>query len=1066
MRAGANTPLAEGRPKELEALRIGLLGGLSVSVGERKVDQSAWRLRKVASLIKLLALAPSHRLHRERAMDLMWPDLGLRAASNNLRQTLHVARKTLHPDPQISSHYLSVSGEQLLMCPQGRIWVDVDAFEEAANIARGSKVPAAYRAALELYSGELLPEDRYEEWAESRREDLRQRFLSLLVELAGLYTERGSEEDLALAVQALQRVLAEESTNEEAHMGLMRLYASSGRSGEALRQYGRLSETLSRALDGEPGASARSLKEEIAAGRFQVHPTQAAGPPAEQTPGRRAEAHNLPDQRTAFVGRDREMVELKRALAMTQLLTLTGTGGLGKTRLALEVASDLVGAYPDGVWLVELAPLSDGKLVPQAVADALGVEERPGQSLAESLVDDLRKKRVLVVLDNCEHLIEAAAQLVDALVSACPHLRVVATSREALEVEGEFVWRMEPLSVPDAPRDGDRDAHRASSAGELERYDAVRLFVERARRYSPQFELGQDNAGAVAQICRGLEGMPLAIELVAARMDILAAEQIAERLDRALGLLRSGSRAANPRHQTLRATLSWSFEYLDAPERKLFGRLSVFAGGFSLEAAESVGEGQVIGRSDVLESLLVLVDKSLVVAGPTGDRGARYRLLEPLRQYARERLEASGEDEAFRHRHAEFFLGLAEEAAPQLTGAQQQEWANRLEVDHDNMRAALSWSLERESETALRLAGALARFWQMRARFVEGSAWLEAALNQDGRADAATRAKLSSEAGTFAFYRADFERAIELHGEALELYRELGDDNGVAFALLCLGAQYLEKGDYESAAPFLEEALALSRRIGDKPNTAGTLHNLAEVERQRGNYQRAKALGMESIALAREIGDKWRLARIVGWVGLAAVWSGHEHDLAEGLLKEALALDRELGSWSYGAFCLESFAGLAGARGQEARAARLWGAAEAVRNSIGAPRPLDDTVLLYKNSMAAARAQLGEEAWEAAFAEGRTMSAEEAAEYALSEKVAHVTERPRAGSGKSRALTRREREVADLVAQGLSTRQMAQQLVLSERTVDKHVANLLKKLNLRSRNQVAVRMAGHKAQTP
>ena len=1066
MRAGANTPLAEGRPKELEALRIGLLGGLSVSVGERKVDQSAWRLRKVASLIKLLALAPSHRLHRERAMDLMWPDLGLRAASNNLRQTLHVARKTLHPDPQISSHYLSVSGEQLLMCPQGRIWVDVDAFEEAANIARGSKVPAAYRAALELYSGELLPEDRYEEWAESRREDLRQRFLSLLVELAGLYKERGSEEDLALAVQALQRVLAEESTNEEAHMGLMRLYASSGRSGEALRQYGRLSETLSRALDGEPGASARSLKEEIAAGRFQVHPTQAAGPPAEQTPGRRAEAHNLPDQRTAFVGRDREMVELKRALAMTQLLTLTGTGGLGKTRLALEVASDLVGAYPDGVWLVELAPLSDGKLVPQAVADALGVEERPGQSLAESLVDDLRKKTVLVVLDNCEHLIEAAAQLVDALVSACPHLRVVATSREALEVEGEFVWRMEPLSVPDAPRDGDRDAHRASSAGELERYDAVRLFVERARRYSPQFELGQDNAGAVAQICRGLEGMPLAIELVAARMDILAAEQIAERLDRALGLLRSGSRAANPRHQTLRATLSWSFEYLDAPERKLFGRLSVFAGGFSLEAAESVGEGQVIGRSDVLESLLVLVDKSLVVAGPTGDRGARYRLLEPLRQYARERLEVSGEDEAFRHRHAEFFLALAEEAAPQLTGAQQQEWANRLEVDHDNMRAALSWSLERESETALRLAGALARFWQMRARFVEGSAWFEAALNQDGRADAATRAKLSSEAGTFAFYRADFERAIELHGEALELYRELGDDNGVAFALLCLGAQYLEKGDYESAAPFLEEALAISRRIGDKPNTAGTLHNLAEVERQRGNYQRAKALGMESIALAREIGDKWRLARIVGWVGLAAVWSGDEHDLAEGLLEEALALDRELGSWSYGAFCLESFAGLAGARGQEARAARLWGAAEAVRNSIGAPRPLDDTVLLYESSMAAARAQLGEEAWEAAFAEGRTMSAEEAAEYALSEKVAHVTERPRAGSGKSRALTRREREVADLVAQGLSTRQMAQQLVLSERTVDKHVANLLKKLNLRSRNQVAVRMAGHKAQTP
>ena len=736
MRAEANTPLAEARGKATGAVRIGLLGGFSVTVGERKVDESAWRLRKAASLLKLLALAPGHRLHRERAMDLLWPDLGLRAASNNLRQALHVARRTLHPDPEIASRYLSVSGEQLLMCPQGGLWVDVDAFEEAADTARRSKDPAAYRVAIELYSGELLPEDRYEEWAESRRHELRQRILSLLVELAGLYEERGTEEELALAVQAFQRVVAEEPTNEEAHVGLMRLYALSGRQGEALkRQYVRLSETLSSGLGGEPSASTRALREEIAAGRIQAGPTRAAGLATERTAVGRAQAHNLPAQRTGFVGREHEMLEVKRALAMTQLLTLTGVGGLGKTRLALEVASDLVGAYPDGVWLVELAPHSDGKLVPQMVADALGVKERPGQSLAGALVDDLRKKKLLVVLDNCEHLIEAAAQLADVLLFSCPHLRVVATSREALGVEGEFVWRMDPLSVPDAPRDGDRDAHRASSAGELERYDAVRLFMERAKRYSPQFELGSDNAGAVAQICRGVEGMPLAIELVAARMDVLAAGQIAERLDRALGLLRSGTRAANPRHQTLRATLSWSFEFLGEPERNLFGRLSVFAGGFSLEAAEAVGEGEGIGRSDVLESLLVLMDKSLVVAGPTGDGGARYRLLEPVRQYARERLEESGEADAFSRRHAEFLLALAEEAAPQLTGAQQQEWAKRLETDHDNMRAALSWSLQRAPETTLRLVGALARFWEIRTHYQEGSRWIKAALRQSDHAD-------------------------------------------------------------------------------------------------------------------------------------------------------------------------------------------------------------------------------------------------------------------------------------------------------------------------------------------
>ena len=260
------------------------------------------------------------------------------------------------------------------------------------------------------------------------------------------------------------------------------------------------------------------------------------------------------------------------------------------------------------------------------------------------------------------------------------------------------------------------------------------------------------------------------------------------------------------------------------PEQRLFGRLSVFAGGFSLEAAEAVGEGEGIGRGDVLESLLMLVDKSLVVAGPSGAGGARYRLLEPIRQYARERLEESGDADAFRRRHAEFFLALAEEAAPELTGAQQQDWAERLEEEHDNMRAALSWSLEKEPETALRLTGALARFWEMRARFLEGSAWLEAALRQSGRAEAATdaaaRAKALSEAGTFAWHRGDYEYAIELHGEALELYRELGDDGGVAFAILCLGTQYLEKGDLERSAPFFEESLVTSRRIGDRRNHA------------------------------------------------------------------------------------------------------------------------------------------------------------------------------------------------------------------------------------------------------
>jgi predicted ATPase/DNA-binding SARP family transcriptional activator/DNA-binding CsgD family transcriptional regulator len=1064
MRAGSNTLLAEGRAKELRALRIGLLGGFSISVGERKVDESAWRLRKAASLIKLLALAPGHRMHRERAMDLLWPELGLRAASNNLRQVLHVARRTLHPDPEIASGYLSVSGEQLLMCPHGQLWVDVEAFEEAVATAHRSKDPAAYRAAIELYSGELLPEDRYEEWAEGRHQELRQTFLSLLVELARLYEERGGEEGVAPAIKALQRVLAEEPTNEEAHVGLMRLYALSGRQGEALRQYGRLSEALSSGLGAEPSASAHALKEEITAGRFTAEPTRAAGPPTEQTAVGGVGKHNLPAQRTGFVGREREMLELKRALAMTQLLTLTGTGGLGKTRLALEVASDLVGAYPDGVWMVELASLSDGKLVPQAVADSLGLEEWPGQSLADTLVDDLRKKQLLLVLDNCEHLSEASAQLADVLLSSCPHLRVVATSREALRVEGEFVWRVEPLSVPDATRDGNRDAHRAPSIGELERYDAVRLFVERAGRYSPQFELGPKNAGAVAQICRELEGMPLAIELVAARMDVLAPEQIAERLDRALGLLRSGSRAANPRHQTLRATLSWSYEFLGAPERSLFGRLSVFAGGFSLQAAEAVGEGEGIGRSEVLESLLVLMDKSLVVARPTGDGGARYRLLEPVRQYARERLEESGEADPFRHRHAEFFLMLAEEAELDLKGPRQGEWLEQLEAERDNLRAALSWSLEREPETALRLAVALARFWEIRSYYSEGSAWLEAVLRKSERADAAARAKALTEAGTFAWHRGAFEKAIMFHGEALTLYRELGDEHGVAFALMCLGAQELEQGDLERAALLFEEALSLSRIIGNKRVSAMGLGNLGQVERYRGNHSRAIALNVEALSLFEDLEDTLMITEMSSVMGRDTAYHG-AYEAALEFIEKGLPMAQDLRNGYCLAHCLEGLAAMATAKTYGVRAARLWGAADALREAVHAPHPPMDRQV-HERNVAVARAKTDETLWEAAWAEGKAMTLKEAAEYALSEEVVQAPEKPLKGGRTSRPLTRREREVATLVAQGLSTRQIAQQLVLSERTVDKHVANLLKKLNLRSRNQVAAQMAEHRAQTP
>src|SRR5918995_914072 len=664
------------------AVRIRLLGGFEVSVGARAIEEDAWRLRKAANLVKLLALAAGNRLHREQVMYTLWPELGIRAASNNLRQTAHSARRTL--DPSMGSRYLASRDESLVLCPESSLWVDVDAFEEAARSARRSREPALYRAALDLYIGELLPTDRYEEWAEEPRRRLQDTYLSLVLRLAHLHEELA---DYDSAIEALRRVVSDEPTREEAYAGLMRLYALMGNNAEALAQYRRLEEALSRALGIEPAASSRALKEEIAAGRFPPTERQPLTSSPEGPPD--AAKHNLPAARSSFVGRETELRNLKRDLAMTWLLTLTGAGGCGKTRLALEVARELVGAYPDGVWLVELAPLSEGARVAQAVASVLGVKEQPERSLTDALVDFLRVKRALLVLDNCEHLLDAIARLADTLLNSCPHLRVLATSRESLNVEGELNWLVPSLSAP--------SLLQSPTLEELGGYESVRLFLERARHRNSAFSLTPENAHAVARICGGLDGIPLAIELAAARAG-LSVEQIAARLDDSLRLLTAGSRTASLRQRTLRGTLDWSHALLSKPEGRLFCRLSAFAGGWTLEAAEIVGAEGDTEQGEVFDLLSRLVDKSLVVAETPRIGGVRYRMLEPVRQYAREKLEEEREAEVVRNRHASYFLALAEDAEPRLRGPEDMEWLERLEAEHDNIRAALSWALEQREE--------------------------------------------------------------------------------------------------------------------------------------------------------------------------------------------------------------------------------------------------------------------------------------------------------------------------------------------------------------------------------
>ncbi len=690
--------------------------------------------------------------------------------------------------------------------------------------------------------------------------------------------------------------------------------------------------------------------------------------------------NNLPVELSSFVGREREIREVAGLLSggTTRLLTLTGPGGCGKTRLALRVATDLVESFGDGVRWVELASLSEPELVPRAVASALSVPEQPNLSLMDALTASLHEKKLLLVLDNCEHLIGASAEFAHAMLLSCPGLRILATSREALGVAGEAEWRVPSLAVPD-------EGHTPPSVENAARYEAVSLFVERASSKLSGFSLSNDNALPVAEVCRKLDGMPLALELAAARVGTLSVEQIVERLADPLRLLTGGGRMAEPRQRTLRGALAWSYDLLSEPERALFGRLSVFAGGWTLEAAEAVGEGAGIERDEVLDLLSGLVDKSLVVAEAEEGASPRFDMLETVRQYGREQLEAGGEAERVRRRHAAFFLVLAEAAEPELKGSLQLARLEELETEHDNLRAALGWSLDGgNGELGLRLAGALGEFWLMRGRLSEGRRWLETALAGGDASPAAVRVKALDRAGSIAILQGD-ERATALLEESLALLKELGDKAGAAASLSSLGhAMLYRQGDAGRLSELREEAEALRREPLGRPATVQLLSFLALAALNEGDYERAAALTGENLALHRELGNIRGVVMHLTILGMIALLRG-DHEQANALLEEDLRLSRDLEDKVNLVYCLLVAAGVATERGRAVRAARLWGATETLQETSGvaAVSPLIQSHYDYEGRVAAARSQLDEASWEAAWSEGRAMSFEGAMEYAL-----------------------------------------------------------------------------------
>lgn len=644
-------------------------------------------------------------------------------------------------------------------------------------------------------------------------------------------------------------------------------------------------------LHNEPDWTARLM--EMAAASHAERAVKGLGTPP------KAPAYSLPIQLTSFIGREREIAEVKRLLSVCRLLTLTGAGGCGKTRLALRVIADLMESHNHGVWFIELAALGDPLLVPQAVAAGLDVREQPGHSILDTLVEHLRSKNNLIVLDNCEHLIEACARLANTLLRACPSLTILVTSREALGIAGETAWTVPSLSLPDV-----RHQHLTFAA--LLQYEAVQLFTERAAAAQPSFKLNERDALTVAQVCRRLDGIPLAIELAAARVKVLKTEEIAARLADRFDLLTVGSRTALPRHQTLRAAIDWSYDLLTESERVLLRRLSVFASGCTLGVAEAVCSMQGAESSndvelppafrllpsEILDILSHLVDKSLLLVDTQGGE-TRYYMLDTIRQYASEKLVESREDKTLRDRHLEFFVQMAEEGAVKMRSGERPGWTNRLELEQDNLRAAMEWSLARDVAQGFRVVGAMLRFWLVRGCFTEGRDWSNRMLAHSNNVPAALKTRALNTAGALAYFQHD-STAHALLEESVELSEEIGDKQLLADALGWLAGIFDLRGDLDKAASLCEKAIALYRVTGDDWDLADQLHGYSWQMMRRGDYRRGRALNEESLMLFDQTGDRWTKASPLSNLGWIAYSQG-DCASARKLCEESLELFQEVG---------------------------------------------------------------------------------------------------------------------------------------------------------------------------
>ena len=936
-------------------LYLKLLGPAQLNLGKEWVELPPG---KTSALLYYLACKHDW-VRRDELVYLLWPDSPESAARKNLRQLLSTIRRLPYAEG------LEIEENRL----RWNVTTDVQQFREA--VAEGNIATATQLYQGELLQGYIVDIPEFEQWLNSERQALQASWHEAVLTFGSELEESGRYAETADLLARLRKV---DPLDEDLLQRHVRNLALGGQRTKALEIFERFKQTLKQEYEGEPEEETLRLIERVKRGEA-LEPGAAV---AEKTTAEEAKLrHNLPLQPTPFIGR---AAEKARAIELLQdsthrLLTLVGPGGIGKTRLAIEVASAQTEFFKDGAFFVNLAPITLPELVVTAIADAVGFAFYGATNPKEQLFTFLQDKEMLLVLDNFEQLL-TAAPLVAELLALSPKIKILATSRAALRLYGEQEYAVPPLSLP--------DPEEIPSLERLSQYETVQLFIQRALAVKPDFQVTNENAPAVAEICHRLDGLALAIELAAARIRLFPPQALLSRLGSRLQTLTGGAQNLPSRQQTLRGAIDWSYHLLSAAEQKLFTRLAVFVGGCSFEAIETVCNHENDLGIDILEGVDSLVSKNLLRQGEVKGE-SRFMMLETIHEYAWEKLEESGEAESIKRAHAqffaEFFRVLAERTVAPLSSPEGLMWLERVEADYGDLRAALRWADKHgEIDLSLRLGRVLWRLWSSRGPYREGREWLTTVLERE-TARTQTRAGVLFSISTLAQIQGDYSSARTYLKEALAVFNELGNDGGIAEVLNLLGVIAAEQGDYASAALFYEQGLVLARKLALNELIDRLLNNLGAAAAELGDYARARSVYEEGLAVAREMDNTVMISILLLNLGTVAYYQG-DYSSARPLLMQGLETLKESGNKTYLPSTLEAFAALSAAEGEPERAARLYGGAEALRQAAGVPLPPSNRPR-YKREVETARAQLDEESFRAAWVEGRAMGIEEVTVYAL-----------------------------------------------------------------------------------